>query len=84
MAIQTARITDFNVVGSSRRCLILDLGDKRVFCSTSNYAYLCQYPNAMWEVDLREGGERRHLVTGEHLGVHNSSYWVKVYKPTYL
>ena len=80
-------IKDFAVVGSSRRCLILKIGNRHVFCSTGNYAYLCTNPEAKWDIVDREehNSTTAHPVTGEPVARHfNSTAWVVVYKPHFL
>lgn len=69
------KIQDYPVVGSSKRALILDIDGQRVFCSTSNYAYLCMDPGAHWTVitkaEHRDKDGRRFEAT----------QWVAAYKP---
>lgn len=77
-------IKDFKVVGSSRRCLILDIQGRETLCSTSNYAYLCQHPDTKWEVIEQPAHEgSRNIGFGHQAQVHYpASLWVQVYKPT--
>lgn len=77
-------IKDFQVIGSSRRCLILDIGGCPTFCSTSNYAYLCQHPDTKWEVIEQPAHEGvRHIGFGHQIErSYPSSLWVQIYKPT--
>lgn len=70
-------IKDFEVMGSSRRCLILNIEGRPTYCSTSNYAYLCQHANARWDIVVREGHE--DLNTGRY---YPETHWLQVYKPT--
>jgi hypothetical protein len=66
------KITDCPVVGASKRCLILNIDGERVYCSTTNYAYIINNPNERWEVVTRSEFER------------GASKWIVVYKPTFL
>lgn len=77
-------IKDFKVIGSSRRCLILDINGRETFCSTSNYAYLCQNPDTKWEVIVQPAHEgNRNIGFGQQAQVtYPASFWVQVYKPT--
>ena len=70
-------IKDFEVMGSSRRCLILNIEGRPTFCSTSNYAYLCQHADTRWDIVIREGHE--DLNTGRY---YPETFWLQVYKPT--
>ena len=68
----------YEVVGSSKRCLILNIDNHRVFCSTSNYAELCMNTKAHWEVQIRPAHE-------DHRGIYfPEQYWVVVYKPHFI
>lgn len=69
------KIQDYPVVGSSKRALILDIDGQRVFCSTSNYAYLCMDPGAQWTVVTKAGHADNDGRWFE------ATQWVAVYKP---
>lgn len=77
-------IKDFEVTGSSRRCLILNIEGCPTFCSTSNYAYLCQHPDTKWEVIEHPAHEGvRHIGFGRQAEtVYPATKWVQIYKPT--
>ena len=69
------KIQDYPVVGSSKRALILDIDGQRVFCSTSNYAYLYMNPNERWAVVTKEGHVDKDGRWFE------ATQWVAAYKP---
>lgn len=73
------RITDYQVVGSSKRCLVLNIDGQRVFCSTKNYADLCMKPDLKWEVIERP--EQRVIDQFGHEKLFHSSLWVVAYVP---
>ena len=80
-------IKDFEVMGSSRRCLVLNIEGRPTFCSTSNYAYLCMRPDTRWDVVKRDAheGTRQGFKNGRVADVpafFPESHWVQVYKPT--
>lgn len=68
-------IKDLPVIGSSNRALILEINGMAVFCSTSNYAYLCMNPDAHWKIVNRP----------EHKDKNGKwfceTFWVAAYKP---
>lgn len=70
-------IKDFEVMGSSRRCLVLNIEGRPTFCSTSNYAYLCMHPNTRW--DVIEQAAHEDPRTGKYFP---ETRWLQVYKPT--
>lgn len=70
-------IKDFEVMGSSRRCLVLNIEGCPTFCSTSNYAYLCLHPNTRWDVIEQPAHEDPR--TGRYF---SETRWLQVYKPT--
>lgn len=76
---QMKTIKDFEVVGSSKRCIILNIDGRRVFCSTSNYATLCMNPNTSWDIQLRPEHEDRH--SGAWFP---AQYWIAVYRPHFI
>ena len=83
--VKTTNIKSFEVVGSSRRCLVLDVDGRHVFCSTSNYAYLCMHPDAHWDIvrHAEHEGYRKSPRTHEPIPTYfPESYWIQVYKPT--
>ena len=68
-------IKDFPVIGSSNRALILEINGMTVFCSTSNYAYLCMNPDAHWTImDRPEHQDKNGKWFPE-------TYWVAAFKP---
>ena len=68
-------IKDFPVIGSSNRALILEIDGRAVFCSTSNYAYLCMDPGANWTVIERPSHEDKN---GRRF---RETHWVAAFKP---
>ena len=70
-------IRNFEVMGSSRRCLVLNIEGRPTFCSTSNYAYLCMHPDTRWDVIERSAHEDPR--TGRY---YPETRWLQVYKPT--
>lgn len=69
------KIQDYPVIGSSKRALILDIDGQSVFCSTSNYAYLCMHPGERWVIVHKA----EHVdKDGRHFG---ATQWVAAYKP---
>jgi hypothetical protein len=72
-----ATIQHFEVIGSSRRCLIINIEGLPTFCSTSNYAYLCMHPDTRWDVIERAAHEDPR--TGKYF---IETRWLQVYKPT--
>lgn len=69
------KIQDYPVVGSSKRALILDIDGQRVFCSTSNYAYLCMNPGERWVIAHKEEHCDRDGRWFE------ATKWIAAYKP---
>lgn len=76
-------IKSFEVMGSSRRCLVLNINGP-VFCSTSNYAYLCMHPETIWDVIERPAhdGYRNNRCGDPTPVYYPETRWVQVYKPT--
>ena len=82
-----AKFQSFPVIGSSKRCLILDIDGRPVFCSTSNYAYLCMHPDTKWDIVKRGAheGTRKGFKNGMVADIPTffpESHWVQVYKPS--
>lgn len=73
------RITDYQIVGASKRCLILSIDGQRVFCSTRNYADLCMNPDLKWEVT--ESPEHRTIDKFGREKLFRNSFWVVAYIP---
>lgn len=69
------KIQDYPVVGSSKRALILDIDGQRVFCSTSNYAYLCMNPGERWVI----ANKAEHCDRDGRW--FEATKWVAAYKP---
>ena len=69
------KIQDYPVVGSSKRALILDIDGQRVFCSTSNYAYLCMNPGERWVIANKA---EHYDKDGRRF---EATQWVAAYKP---
>lgn len=75
-------IKDCQIIGASKRCLILDIDGKSVFCSTRNYADLINNPQLKWEVVPQP--EHRVVNKFGQEQLFRESFWVVAYVPRML
>jgi len=70
-------INQYKVIGASKRSLILNINDEKIYVTTSAYAYLVNHPNANWDICVLPQHKDRN--DGHTIP---ATYWVTVYKPT--
>lgn len=75
------KIKDYDIVGSSNRCLILNMHEERVYCSTRNYFLLANDPTIMW--DIVERPVHSSHKSGREIQF-PAQKWLVTYRPAFL